>query len=245
MRQACAFLTEPSLEKKSRPTDENLSEVVRMVWKNEALPTRNVASNHILPVLKNACNNCGQDGHRIQDCQKKVVKCNYIHFNSGGTPQPYIHPRTGEVFPAREPFIQGEHSILMCEELHRFCSRCQVRGHHLEGHNEWGVRQLANLFKENCHKGLFTSLPFFELLETEQHRLLHYQWTWAMSGQKLPGAYPDASALGLKAQIRHKSEPNSLQANFALKRRQKKDRATTFKGEDEVDEEWDAETQEQ
>jgi len=83
------------------------------------------------------------------------------------------------MLPLRKINIQGPHAILMCEELHHFCTRCRKQGHHVEAHNFLGQRELIQMFQTDCQLGLLTCLPFLELIPEERHWLLYRQRLWS------------------------------------------------------------------
>jgi len=182
MRTSRSDLFEPAFEKNKGPSEEELTRVVRSHWLKRDLPTRGMMSNNLWPTLlrQNICWNCGSDQHNLRSCQKRLETCRYPHYNTGGKPKPRPDPKNpGVMLPPRKSNIQGPHSILMCEELHHFYSRCRKRGHHVEAHNFLGQRELIQMFQKNCHLGLLTCLPFLELIPEERHWLLYRQRLWS------------------------------------------------------------------
>lgn len=228
MRTSRSDLFEPAFEQGKRPSEEELTKVLRKHWIKRDLPTRNMMSNSIWPTLlrQSICWNCGSNQHNLRGCPERLDTCKYPHFNTGGKPKPRPDPQNpGEMLPPRKSNVQGPHSILMCEELHHFCTRCRKRGHHVEGHNLHGQRELIQMFKKHCHKGLLTCLPFLELIPEERHRLLYHHWTWSLSSVKLPSAFPDAASLGLPAVDRREYEVK----NVEMESKRVKDRALKFR----------------
>ena len=208
MRAARADLFEPAFEEGTKPSTEELTKVVREVWGNRCFPSRGMMNDHLWPTLnKKICWNCASDRHYISGCPLKLEKCTYWHYNTGGVPKARTEMRipSQSRYP-RKTNVQTEHSILMCEELHHFCTRCRMRGHHVEAHNFHGMGELAKLFLRNCHKGLVTCLPYAELLEDQRQKLLYHHWCWSLSCLRLPAAGLDAAKLGLQPVLRRLSE---------------------------------------
>ena len=216
MRNARSDLFEPAFEQSKGPSKEELTKVLRNHWLKRDLPTRGMMSNNLWPTLlrQSICWNCGSDQHNLRSCPQRLDACKYPHFNTGGKPKPRPDPKNpGEFLPPRKSNVQGPHSVLMCEELHHFCTRCRKRGHHVEAHNHHGQRELVQMFKKHCHKGLLTCLPFLELIPEERHRLLYHHWTWSTSGVKLPNAFPDAAALQIPTVVRRDFEVRNVETD--------------------------------
>ena len=81
-----------------------------------------------------------------------------------------------------------------------------MRGHHVEAHNYLGMGELASMFLQNSHKGLVACLPFAELMDDQQHKLLYHHWTWSLSGLRLPAASLDAARLSIQPVVRRSAE---------------------------------------
>ncbi len=142
------------------------------------LPTCEMMSNDLWPTFlrQNICWNCGSDQNNLQSCQNRLETCRYPHYNTGGKPKPRPNPKNpGVMLPPRKMNIQGPHSILMCKELHRFCTRCRKQGHRVEAHNFLCQRELIQMFRENYHLVLLTCQPFLELIPKELHWPLYRQ----------------------------------------------------------------------
>ena len=200
MRAARADLYEPAFARGTEPSTEELTKVVRTVWGDRTFPTRGMMNNHLWPTLKQKiCWNCASDRHFIAGCPQRLQKCTYWHYNTGGVPKFRAEMRNpGQSNQPRKTDVQTDHSILMCEELHHFCTRCRMRGHHVEAHNYHGIGELAQLFLRNSHKGLVTCLPYAELLDDQREKLLYHHWTWSLSCLRLPAASLDAARLGIQ-----------------------------------------------
>ena len=105
--------------------------------------------------MAKCCQNCGERGHQLYQCQLSVEYCAYPH-----APQ-IKHP---------------SHSIYMCPDLHARCAVCSIRGHQDQAHN-FGINksplEVRQQFKKFCHLGKYTSLPF--LYNTGKLRNTHWK----------------------------------------------------------------------
>ncbi len=135
MRTSRSDLFEPAFERYKGPLEEELTRV-RSFWLKWDLPTCGMMSNNLRPTLlrQNICWNCGSNQHNLRSCQKKLETFRYPHYNTGRRPKPRPDPKNPAVMlPLCKMNIQGPHSILMCKELHHFCTRCCKQGHHVLG----------------------------------------------------------------------------------------------------------------
>ena len=174
MRRARADFIEPAFEEHNQPTQEELTKVVKTFWIKRNLPPRNASDrNNMGTGYFKICRNCGSDKHWIRYCDQQIIPCNY--------------PHSKEMPP---------HSILTCEELSQFCTKCNMRGHFKQAHSFQTVRQLENNFLRNCHKGIFVCYPYLELVE-EKEKLLNYHWLFSLHKTAMPSAAPIARRLSL------------------------------------------------
>lgn len=114
------------------------------------------------------------------------------------------------------------HSVLMCPHLHAFCGICKLCGHMEQEHRGFGLEksplQLRNDFKEFCHLGKFTSIPFlYNFGNVKSHH-----WKTSLGGNSLYRGQGDLWMYGglnatlpdemlqLKLQDRERAERNLL-----------------------------------
>ncbi len=219
MKKARSDFVELAFEDGKRPSDFELTRVVRKFWlPEEILPGRNTCSraNYHCGYNK-VCRNCGSRKHSLEDCTESLSPCNYPHSIS-----------------------LDVHSILTCPELSQFCTKCATRGHFIEAHNFFTKRQLENNFLRHSHLGLFVCFPYFELVPSMKEKLMNYHWTFSLYKRFMPYASIIATRLSLPAVTRFGSYPsleNRHQYKIAEEKRQQfREELSKNKDEDEASE---------
>ena len=137
------------------------------LWDGHDIPgQRNLdfrSANWVLR-MSDWCQNCASNKHKTSECPFRRTPCSVEHYRG------INHP---------------PHSIIACPQLHSFCHTCKIRGHleQLHPNLELTPRELRQDFMQNCHRGIYTSLPY--MYDAGPEGLIqNHHWHAAMNGQR-------------------------------------------------------------
>jgi hypothetical protein len=164
IRRARCTLVEGHIFPRTETTLEEKIKAATDIWSRFDLPSQKhfKGSNYWMEMSK-LCQNCGSKYHKMDKCPLEFTICHFKHNK-------LVHP---------------PHSILLCPDLHSYCSECKYRGHLKAEHlgsglqvSPWKSRQN---FMNFAHMGLFTSIPYLHRFKPVRD----FHWVASFGASKL------------------------------------------------------------